>query len=136
MKNCSFFTVLNLFFGCLLAGCSVKKTVQIERSPTVCEARMAQVPFPCGVAIRELEPAAGSDGKIWEYQTKLTAQALGDFYHTQTELEGWREIVSHVTTQGDLFFVYQRPKKILTIDGRQQGRQLLVRCFTGSVSKI
>lgn len=104
---------------------------------------MAQVPFPCGAQVSELESLAverpvigGSDYKIWEYQTPLTAQALYDFYRTQTEIEGWRELVVHFTALGDLFCIYQRPKKILVVDGRQQGRQLLVRCFTGSVSKI
>lgn len=107
---------------------------------------MDRVPFPCGVHVRELSGtstggAAGSEtgallaSKMWEYETKLSPQALHEFYFAQTELEGWRQISAYFTATGDLIFIYQRPGRLLVIDGRQRGRRLLVRCFMGPARK-
>ena len=141
LKNSSI-SIVCLVCVCLLAGCAGRH-VRVERRPTVCEARMDRVPFPCGARVRELagQTAVGVapdqifTSKIWEYETKLSPQALHDFYLSQTELEGWRQISVYFTASGDLFFIYQRPGRLLVIDGRQQGRRLLVRCFMGPAGK-
>ncbi len=137
LKNSS----ISIVCLCLLAGCAGRH-VRVERRPTVCEARMDRVPFPCGVRVQELSgtPAGAATGsvtgalitsKMWEFETKLSPQALHEFYFAQTELEGWRQVSAYFTASGDLILVYQRPGRLLVIDGRQRGRRLLVRCFMG-----
>lgn len=121
----------------LLAACAGRQ-VRFERKPTVCEARMSQVPFPCGVSVHEFESAENQgavDGKMWGYQTTLSIDVLRDFYRVQTELDGWREASAFFTVTGDLLLIYLRPKKIMTIDIRRLAGRLDVRCFSGIMSK-
>ncbi|MCL5437040.1 MAG: hypothetical protein M1549_04150 [Candidatus Dependentiae bacterium] len=134
--------IFSLFCLCFLAGCAGKRP-SIERQPTLCEARMGQVPFPCGARVREVEAASAKEAdalpgisKMWVFETSLSAAELHDFYVMQTEIEGWRLLTAYVAASGDLLLTYQRPGKILIVDARRHGRRMAVRCFEGAVGKI
>lgn len=94
------------------------------------------MPFPSDVKVRRIaclleREDASSHEKGWEYETTLTAPQLHEFYTSQAELEGWRELSSIYTASGDLMLVYQRPSRVLVVDARRIGSHLRVRCFYG-----
>lgn len=120
---------------CLLAGCRAGRQLSIIKKPSVVEASVGHVPFPSDVKVRRIvclleRDEAISNEKGWEYETTLTASQLHEFYTSQAELEGWRELSSIYTASGDLMLVYQRPRRVLVVDARRVGSHLRVRCFS------
>lgn len=138
-----FSLIFSAIFVCLLTGCRVRRQAFFERPPTVCEARVEKVPFPCDVRVCEVAAEhtkniseASLFPKLWAYETALSPTSLRNFYAIQTEIEGWREVIAHVAEIGDLMLVYQRPGKLLVIDAQRRGRMMAVRCCVGIINRV
>lgn len=124
------FTALLFCFGC---GSKQSKKIKVYReSVASCEARLIDIPFPFDVSPVELELfSKNSDIRaqnVIEFITTLSREQLGEFYRTETERLGWKEL-SIFETANESLYIFEKPFKYCIITIRAYKKRFKVHCF-------
>lgn len=140
-----FIFVVSVGLGALLSGCGSHGLRARHKRPSLIEAQLTDVPFPLGAQVTDeglsdLFDQSSQAHHIVSYTTTLSVAALREFYASDMERLGWKELFVGVASDNEAVFVFTKPAarassakgRVFVVRAREEGRALDVRCFLGT----